>query len=205
MPGHAYDVTFGHIVALSELQAVFVDGQVLLGPWTIPAVSAGEPVAVEREPGLSCLGLVLRPTSEGSIAITSADPDEAIRVEPNYFTTDHDRKTGADLLRRMRDILSRSPIADRISHETYPGTDVQTDEELVDSAVEGGYCGYHAVGTCAIGPSDDDVVDSKLRVRGVDGLRVVDCSVMPTMVAGNLNGPIMAMASRAVELIRNEQ
>lgn len=74
-------------------------------------------------------------------------------------------------------------------------------EGLIDSALNAGYCGYHAVGTCAMGPSDDDVVDDALRVRGVDGLRVVDCSVLPTMIAGNLNGPIMAMAWRAADLI----
>jgi len=73
------------------------------------------------------------------------------------------------------------------------------------SALDGGYCGYHAVGSCAMGPGDDDVVDSELKVRGVDGLRVVDCSVMPTMVAGNLNGPIMAMAWRAADFIRDGQ
>jgi choline dehydrogenase len=67
--------------------------------------------------------------------------------------------------------------------------------------LDGGYCGYHAAGTCAMGPSDDDVVDDQLRVRGIDGLRVIDCSVLPTMVAGNLNGPIMAMAWRAADLI----
>lgn len=76
-----------------------------------------------------------------------------------------------------------------------------TDDELVDSALDGGYCGYHAVGTCAMGPGDDAVVDDRLRVRGVDGLRVVDCSVLPTMVAGNLNGPIMAVAWRAADFI----
>lgn len=71
----------------------------------------------------------------------------------------------------------------------------------IDTVLDGGYCGYHAAGTYAMGPGDDDVVDDQLRVRGVDGLRVVDCSVMPTTVAGNLNGPIMAMAWRAADLI----
>ena len=65
----------------------------------------------------------------------------------------------------------------------------------------GGYTGNHAVGTCGMGPNDDDVVDASLRVRGVDNLRIMDCSVMPTMVAGNLNGPAMAMAWRAADLI----
>ena len=67
--------------------------------------------------------------------------------------------------------------------------------------MEHGYCGYHAIGTCAMGPSDDDVVDAQLRVRGVDGLRVMDASVLPVMVSGNLNGPVMVMAARLAQLM----
>jgi choline dehydrogenase-like flavoprotein len=162
-------------------------------------------MSIEREPGISCLGSVLRPTSEGSVAITSGDPDAALRIAPNYFTTDYDRKTGANVLRRMREIFEQSPIAEYISHEMFPGTDARTDDEIVDSALDGGYCGYHAVGSCAMGPDDADVVDSRLRVRGIDNLRVVDCSVMPTIVAGNLNGPVMAMAWRAADFILQDQ
>lgn len=182
-----------------------VDGQLLLGPLSVGTYKPGEPVGVESEPGISCLGEVLRPTSEGYVAIASADPQADLIIEPNFFTSDYDRKTGAALLRTMRTIFAQSPIAERISHETFPGPDVQSDDALIDSALDAGYCGYHAVGTCAMGPSDDDVVDERLRVRGVSALRVVDCSVMPTMVAGNLNGPIMAMAWRAADLILQDQ
>jgi len=182
-----------------------VDGQLLLGPLSIGTYRPGEPVAVETEPGISCLGEVLRPTSEGSVAITSADPDAPLLIDPNFFATDYDRATGANLLRKMREIFAQSPIAERISHETFPGPDARSDDELINSALDAGYCGYHAVGTCAMGPSDDDVVDSQLRVRGVDNLRVVDCSIMPIMVAGNLNGPIMAMAWRAADLILQDR
>ncbi|MCV7280256.1 GMC family oxidoreductase N-terminal domain-containing protein [Mycolicibacterium flavescens] len=181
-----------------------VDGQLLLGPLSVGTYKPGEAVGVETEPGISCLGEVLRPTSEGSVTITSADPHADALIDPGFFTSDYDRKTGAALLRVMREIFARSPIAERISHETFPGPRVQSDDELIDSALDAGYCGYHAVGTCAMGPSDDDVVDDRLRVRGVEGLRVVDCSVMPTMVAGNLNGPIMAMAWRAADFILQE-
>ena len=98
-------------------------------------------------------------------------------------------------------MFAQSPIAEVIDHETFPGPQAQTDDELIDSALDGGYTGYHAVGSCAMGPGDDDVADTRLKVRGVDGLRVVDCSSMPIMVAGNLNGPVMAMAARAAEFI----
>jgi choline dehydrogenase-like flavoprotein len=182
-----------------------VDGQLLLGPFTIPAYQVGEPVAIEREPGMSCLGFALRPTSEGSVTITSADPDAPLRLDPNYLATDYDRRTTANLIRRTRDLFAQSPIAELIDHEVFPGPAAQTDDELVDSALDGGYTGYHAVGSCAMGPSEDDVTDSRLRVRGVDGLRVVDCSAMPIMLAGNLNGPVMAMAGRAAEFILQDR
>jgi choline dehydrogenase-like flavoprotein len=177
------------------------DGQIMLGPWTIPPYNLGKPVTIDRQAGVSCLGMVLRPTSRGSLEITSADPSAPLRIDPNYLDTDYDRTTTANVVRAMRGVLEQSPIAERISHEIYPGPDVLSDADLVDTVLDGGYCGYHAAGTCAMGPSDDDVVDDQLRLRGVDGLRVVDCSVLPTMVAGNLNGPMMAMASRAADFI----
>ena len=179
------------------------DGQLMMGPWTIPPYNTGEPVEIERQAGLSCLGMVLRPTSEGSLEITSGDPDAALRINPNYLGTDYDRETAANLLRTMRTIFEQSPIAQRISYETYPGARARSDDELIEAALDGGYCGYHAAGSCAMGPSDDDIVDNQLRVRGIDGLRIVDCSVIPTMVAGNLNGPMMAMAWRAADFILN--
>jgi choline dehydrogenase len=182
-----------------------VDGQLLLGPFTIPAYQTGEQVTIERDPGFSVLGFPLRPTSEGSLTITSADPDAAVRIEPNYLASEYDRTTTANLIRRTRELFAQSPIADRIDHEMFPGTAVQSDDDLVDSALDGGYTGYHAVGSCAMGPSDDDVIDGRLKVRGVDGLRVVDCSAMPIMLAGNLNGPVMAMAARASEFILGDQ
>lgn len=181
------------------------DAQIMLGPWTIPPYNVGEPVAIERQAGVSCLGMVLRPTSEGWVEVTGVDPAAPLRINPNYLGTSYDRETTAALLRRMRTIFEQSPIAERISRETYPGPDVTSDDDLVDSALDGGYCGYHAIGTCAMGPADQDVVDNRLRVRGVDGLRVVDCSVLPTMVAGNLNGPMMAMAWRAADFILDGQ
>ncbi len=82
---------------------------------------------------------------------------------------------------------------------------VASDDEIIDAAIKTGATGSHAVATCAMGPSDEDIVDDQLRVRGVEGLRIVDCSIMPTMVSGNLTGPILAMAWRAAELILDNQ
>ena len=151
------------------------------------------------------MGEILRPTSEGSLWVTSPNPEAPLMIDPNYFATEHDRRVGAGVLRTMRSIFEQSPIAERVAFETTPGVDAQTDDELVDAALVTGATGHHAIGTCGMGPNADDVVDDKLRVRGIDGLRVVDLSIMPIMLSGNTNGPAMAMAWRAADLILDGQ
>jgi choline dehydrogenase len=177
------------------------DAQVQMAPLSIAPPAPGQALALEREPGLMCIGYILRPDSEGSVRITSADPDAPPAITPDYFATEHDRRVGADIFRSMRDLFTAGPIAKRIKAETVPGPSVRGDEEIIDAALAGGVCGYHAIGTCAMGPDDTDVVDSRLRVRGVTGLRVADASVFPVMVAGNLNAPVIAMAWHAADLI----
>ncbi|MET7924309.1 GMC family oxidoreductase N-terminal domain-containing protein [Streptomyces sp. NPDC005349] len=177
------------------------DAQLLMTPASLAPEVPGKETGVEREPGLMGLGYVLRPTAEGSLHITSSDPEEPLAITANYYGSDHDREVGTALFRKMRGVFGTEPIAGRIADETLPGPAVEEDQDIIDTGLEHGRCGYHAVGTCGMGPDDTDVVDARLRVRGVEGLRVVDCSIMPTMVSGNLNGPIMAMAWRASDLI----
>jgi choline dehydrogenase-like flavoprotein len=181
------------------------DAQILMAPFSVAAYTAGGEVGVEREPGLQCIGYVLRPDSEGTIMITGPDPGAPLEITPNFLATDHDRETGLAIFRTMRELFATDPIAKRLNVETVPGPAVDADDDIIESAAyEHGYCGYHAIGTCAMGPGENDVVDSRLRVRGVENLRIVDCSILPTMVAGNLNGPIMAMAWHAADLIRDD-
>ncbi|MET8515867.1 GMC oxidoreductase [Streptomyces sp. NPDC005077] len=177
------------------------DAQLLIAPVSLMPEIPGKETGVEREPGVMGLSYVLRPTAEGRLHVTAPDPDAPLTITPNYYGTDHDRRVGTAAFRGMRTLFEAGPVADRIMAETLPGRTVRDDQEIIDAGLEHGRCGYHAVGTCAMGPAEDDVVDSRLRVRGVDGLRVVDCSVMPTMVSGNLNGPIMAMAWDAADLV----
>ncbi|MFC3505624.1 GMC family oxidoreductase [Micromonospora krabiensis] len=178
------------------------DAQLLMAPFSAAPRREGQALELERAPGLMGLVTVTRPDSEGSLAITSADPETPPRIVANYFGTEHDRRVAVAAFRRMRELFATGPIAKRISAETLPGPAVQDDEEIVRAAVEHGYCGYHAVGTCAMGPDDESVVDPQLRVRGVDGLRVADASVLPVLVSGYLNAPVMALAWRAADLIR---
>jgi choline dehydrogenase len=194
----SYDIV-GFLKTRPELDRV--DGQILMAPWTTEPQVPGKAIGLEREPGMQCIGYVLRPDSEGTVRISGADPDAPLEIDSNYFSTDHDRETGVRIFRKMREIFASDPIAARIVAETQPGPAVQDDDEVIEANLAHGYCGYHAIGTCAMGPHDTDVVDAELRVRGVDNLRVMDCSVLPVMVAGNLNGPMMAMAGRAAELI----
>ena len=175
------------------------DAQLLIAPVSLMPDVPGKETGVEREPGVMGLGYVLRPTAEGSLHITSADPEAPLTITPNYYGSEHDRRVGTALFRRIRELFGAAPIADRIMAETLPGPTVRDDQEIIDAGLDHGRCGYHAVGTCAMGPAEDDVVDARLRVRGIAGLRIVDCSVLPTMVSGNLNGPIMAMAWRAAD------
>jgi choline dehydrogenase len=177
------------------------DGQLLMAPFSAGPQMPGQQLPLEREPGVNCLGHVIRPDSEGSVRIRSADPHAPPDIVANYLTSEHDRRVGVAVFRRMRELFATNPIAKRITVETLPGPSVRDDEEIIDAALEHGYCGYHAMGTCAMGPHDDDVVDAQLRVRGVANLRIVDASVLPVMLSGNLNGPVMAIAWHAADLI----
>jgi choline dehydrogenase-like flavoprotein len=199
MAGPAYDVA-AFIKTRDDLDRP--DAQLFMSPLSVAYDEKGQ-LGTERLPGAVCLGYVLRPESEGQVAITSADPDAPLDIEANYYTHPYDRAVGAGIFRAIRKLFATSPLAEFVSHETSPGPEVATDEAAINSALTSGYCGYHAVGTAAMGPQPTSVVDPELHVRGVDGLRIVDCSILPTMVAGNLNGPIMAMAWHASELILN--
>jgi choline dehydrogenase len=177
------------------------DAQIQIAPYSILPLQPGKPLQLEPEPGMLCIGFILRPASDGSIRLSSADPDAPLDIDANYLATAHDRTAAVDVFRVMRRLFATAPLAERIARETVPGSDVQTDEEIIDAWLVMGGCGYHTIGTCAMGPNDDDVVDSRLRVRGVTNLRVVDASVLPIMVSGNLNGPVSALAWRAADFI----
>jgi len=177
------------------------DARLLMGPTPPGAHGTGGGRATAREPGVSCVGRLLAPSSEGSLAITSAEPDAPLDLDPGRLRSASDREASAAVFHRMRELFAAEPIASRLAHETFPGPGARSDEEIIDAALDRGFDGHHTIGACAMGPSEDDVVDSRLRLRGFQGLRVVDASALPTMLSGDLDGPLMAVARHACDLI----
>jgi choline dehydrogenase len=150
----------------------------------------------------------LNPTSRGTVHIQSADHAQAPRIAPNYLATDADRQVAADSLRVTRRIAAQPALAPYQPEEWKPGTQFQTDDDLARLAGDIGTTIFHPVGTARMGRLDDPlaVVDSELQVRDgrggvVQGLRVVDASVMPTITSGNTNSPVLMLAERAAELM----
>jgi choline dehydrogenase-like flavoprotein len=175
------------------------DAQLLMAPYTVDPERL--PLGLEKEPGMAVLGYILRPDSQGSLSLRTANIADAPLIRPNYLATEHDRRVATGIVRFVRRYVSQSPLKEFLVRETLPGPEFTSDAQIVDAWNRFGGCGFHAVGTARMGSDADAVVDPLCKVRGVDGLRVMDCSVLPFMVAGNTNAPIMAMAARAADLI----
>lgn len=186
----------------SAPEAARPDVQILLTPLSTD-LTAPE-LRLARYPGLMAQGYALRPTTRGTVHVRSADATTRPHIDPPCLATDEDRAVTGPILARLRAVLSAGPLAGMVVEEVAPGPDVVTPEQAVAYAREIGAGIYHAVGSCALGTADEDVVDARLRVRGVRGLRVVDASVFPAMPAGNTAAPTMALAWRAADLIAEE-
>ena len=145
----------------------------------------------------------LNPTSRGHVRIRSADPATPPRIAPDYLSTDDDRHIAAQSLRVTRRIVAQPALAPFKPKEIKPGVQFESDADLATLAGDIGTTIFHPVGTAKMGPASDPmaVVDARLRVQGVEGLRVVDASVMPTITSGNTNAPTLMIAERAAEWI----
>ena len=175
------------------------DAQVLVAPFSFDF--AKDRKDVERFPGMHVVVYSLRPTSRGSIHIATRDPDAAATFRPNYRANDADRQSMIGAVRVVRDYVRTAPLAGMVGEETMPGIAYTTDEQILQAYDRFGTCAYHAVGSCRMGKDIASVVDPELKVRGVERLRVMDTSIMPAIPAGNTQGPTMAMAWRAADLI----
>lgn len=143
----------------------------------------------------------LRPESRGRIEIASPDPMDYPKIHPNYLSTETDCRTAVDGMKVTRAICSAPSMRDHVKEEMLPGPEVQGDEALLAAARKYSQTIYHPTSTCAMGSNRDSVVDARLRVHGIDGLRVVDASIMPTIVSGNTNAPTIMIAEKASDMI----
>jgi choline dehydrogenase len=152
---------------------------------------------IGHEPELTVSVCNLRPTSRGHIDLASADPLAAPRIHANYLDTEHDRQVAVRAVRQVRALFDQSPLRDAVRSEVAPGPQAQSDEELLNYVRNTAQTMHHWAGTCAMGVGNDAVVDAQLRVKGVHGLRVADCSVIPRIVSANTNAVSCLVAEKA--------
>ncbi|HEX9837024.1 MAG TPA: GMC oxidoreductase, partial [Alphaproteobacteria bacterium] len=152
-------------------------------------------------PGFTLSVCQLRPESRGTVRIRSADPFQAPAMQPNYLAAALDRRCAIAGIRLARRLAQTDAMQPYVASEYRPGPEATSDEHLLEFARNYGATIFHPSGTCKMGSDAMAVVDERLRVRGIVGLRVVDCSIMPTLVSGNTHAPAVMIAEKAAELI----
>lgn len=167
--------------------------------------AAGHRTTTDRTPGFTIATHLVQTSSRGSVHAMSADPAIDPGIVPNHLSDEHDRRRVVAAVRAMRSLVRRPAFARFVGRELVPGGHIDGDEAILEAIMPRISGGTHAVGTCAMGRHDTDVLDHHLRVRGIQGLRVVDTSAMPGLVSGNTSGPAMALAWRVADLIDGER
>jgi choline dehydrogenase-like flavoprotein len=170
-----------------------------LGAW--PYLAPLKPPFVD---GFAARTVLVHPESRGQVTLRSADPGVAPRIHQNFLATDYDWRTLRTAIRIVRDLAAQPSMAPFVTRETAPGGSIQTDADIDAYIRRSAITVHHPAGTCRMGIDDASVVDSHLRVRGTEALRVVDASVMPDLPGGNINAPVIMIAERAADLIRHE-
>ncbi|QQO20003.1 GMC family oxidoreductase N-terminal domain-containing protein [Bradyrhizobium diazoefficiens] len=162
---------------------------------------------LEDEPGMTVASWQQRPESRGYVRIRSNDPFAPPIIQTNYLDAELDRRVIVAGMKLARRLLKSAPLSPYYAYEDFPGPNVNTDEEFLHAATERGTTTFHPGCTCRMGPADSTwaVVDDQLRVHGLEGLRVIDASVMPRMISANLNASTMMIADRASDLLRGKQ
>jgi choline dehydrogenase len=179
------------------------DAEILMAPYSLGFTHKGA-VTTDSTHSMHMFGYPLRSRSRGSVHIRSPDPSAGALIRPNYLSDPYDQRVTLAMFRLMRRWVRQPALQRIIGEEMLPGPSVEADASILRAFRAKGTAGYHACGTARMG-GGDAVLDPSLRVRGVCALRVVDGSIMPTMVSANTNGPIMAIGWRAAELIREQE
>jgi choline dehydrogenase len=161
---------------------------------------------LEDEPGMTVASWQQRPESRGYVRIRSADPFQQPIIQTNYLAAELDRRVIVAGMKLARRLLKSAPLAPYYAYEDFPGPNVQSDDEFLAAATQRGTTTFHPGCTCRMGPAESTwaVVDDQLRVHGLEGLRVIDASVMPRMISANLNASTMMIADKASDLIRGK-
>ena len=183
------------------------DVQLLFAAAPMAAKPYLSPFRMPYQDAFGCRACVLRPESRGRLELATSDPRRAPRIRQNFLATDRDWRTLRAGLRMVREIARQKPLALFIAREIAPGPGADSDEALDAHIRATGITVHHPLGTCRMGRADDpdSVVDGECRVLGVEGLRVVDASVMPDLVGGNINAPVIMVAEKAADLIRGRE
>ena len=155
-----------------------------------------------KNAGVTLNTAYMRPRSRGTVRLASADPSAAPLIDPNYWADPYDREMSLRGLRLARQIMKQSAFKPYVLREIIPGPDLSSDEELITYACANAKTDHHPVGTCKMGIDDAAVVTPDLKLRGIDGLRVCDASIMPRITTGNTNAPTIMIAEKAADLIR---
>jgi choline dehydrogenase-like flavoprotein len=158
-------------------------------------------VAKMRNPGVTLNSAFLRPLSRGTVRLASADPRAAPLIDPNYWAEPYDRKISIEGLKIAREIMRQKALKPLVLAERLPGDDVVTDEQLFEFGCRHAKTDHHPVGTCRMGHDDLAVVTPDLKVRGLEGLRVCDASIMPRIVSSNTNAPTIMVGEKASDII----
>ena len=193
-----FGVTTAMVFCRSREGLASPDLQLLFTPGSYDPNGIGR---LEQEPGMTIVVCAVRPDSRGTIMARSSDPLTPPAIRPNYVSAATDEQVLLSGTRHARRIFDASPLSHYSAAETMPGADISSDEALIDFMHRGGMNLHHPVGTCRMGEDPMAVVDSRLRVRGITGLRVIDASVMPTVTTGNTNAPTIMIGEKGAAMI----
>ena len=165
---------------------------------------ANENFQLHKDSGITAITHVLRSDSTGSIHVASNDPGKPPAIRFNFLSAQSDRDILLESMRITRRIMNAGPMKDVARDEMAPGVDVTSDDDLLEWIKQNAETTYHPVGTCKMGNDPMAVVDDRLRVSGIGGLRVVDASIMPRLVSGNTNAPVIMIAEKAADMMKED-
>jgi choline dehydrogenase len=212
--GMRYLATRGGYLALaSSMAGAFVksapeleysDLEISFRPMTFTHQANGK-VTIDNIDAVGASVYNTRPTSRGQVLLRSPNPLDAPRFQPNFLSHSDDVHAMVSGVRKLREIYATKPLAGRVVSELIPGKEVATDGQLLDYLRREGHCAFHPAGSCKMGNDAMSVVDARLKVRGIEGLRVADASIMPTVTSGNTNAPSIMIGEKAAEIIRTDQ